>query len=85
MTDWTLSNEGLQQATVRYATMAHDLRPGVRRYNAFWSAFEGPVPSSPTPMASCPPGYTATPANETDRVARGYRRFHCYHDAQLVR
>lgn len=53
----------------RYAAELADIHPGLRRYNFFWSGLEGAVPPAATRFA-CPPGTTAVPANETDRVAR---------------
>ena len=38
--------------TLRYAALDADIQPGMRRYNAFWSAFES-APPSDTPQA-CP-------------------------------
>lgn len=68
--------------TRRYANIERDLQPGVRRYNAFWSGAE-PNPPSATPM-SCPSGYLAIPANESDRIARGFNLYHCYSEGFLT-
>jgi hypothetical protein len=70
--------------SLRYANLAADIAPGVRRYNFFWSTVES-VASSPTLPASCPPGTLRTPSSEADRVARGYNRFHCYAQGELER
>ncbi|MEK7480135.1 MAG: DUF5722 domain-containing protein [Patescibacteria group bacterium] len=48
-----------------------------REYNIFWSGFEsgGPV-SSLTPL-QCPVGTILVPANESERVTKGYHRYRC--------
>lgn len=65
----------------RYAAERVRLAPGNRRYNLFWTSFENAAPM-PAPGA-CPPAHELVPANETDRVARGYHAFHCYSTAAL--
>lgn len=72
---------GTPDLALRYASLETNIAPGNRRYNLFWMAFE-PTESSSTPL-TCDNGFIAIPANETDRIARGYLRFHCYSIAQL--
>ena len=67
----------------RYLALNATLRPGLRRYNVFWSGLE-PTPPSATPRA-CPAGFLAVPASEAERVARGYHLFHCYSTDTLTR
>ena len=79
MSDYCASAGG-GQLGARYATLQHDLAPGMRRYNAFWSAAESspPFPAG-SPPAACPPGTMLVPdGGEPARVARGYRAYHCY-------
>ena len=33
---------------------------------------------------TCGAGFKLVPDNETDRVARGYNRYHCYDESTLV-
>ena len=70
----------------RYANLA-PLKPGIRRYNIWWNAFESARPSAATAASrgACPAGTEAVPANATDGARRGYRRFHCYATAPLKR
>ena len=68
---------------LRYATLSRELQSGLRRYNAFWSAFEGRVPPSAAPIA-CPAGSELTPRNESERVRLGFAHFHCYDSATLA-
>jgi hypothetical protein len=76
----TGQHAALQQ---RYARLAA-LKPGIRRYNMFWSAFESAQqPSSAAPKA-CPPGFEPTPPNATEAARLGYHRFHCMSSAQLA-
>jgi hypothetical protein len=76
--------DGGETLSLRYTNLASDISPGVRRYNFFWSGVENAVPPSDAPLA-CPAGHTLTPSSEAERAARGYNRFHCYLDAQLLR
>jgi hypothetical protein len=66
----------------RYDNLEKLLSPGNRRYNMFWTSFEDAQPSSPAPI-SCDSSHILTPANESDRIARGYHNYHCYRIAQL--
>lgn len=67
----------------RYARLA-DLKPGIRRYNMFWSSFEsGKTPSSAAPMP-CPAGFELTPPNVSEASRLGYHRFHCMSSSQLT-
>eukprot|EP00039_Didymoeca_costata_P012770 m.185654 g.185654 ORF g.185654 m.185654 type:complete len:591 (+) comp15579_c0_seq2:183-1955(+) len=59
------------------------MKPGIRRYNMFWSAMEQ-IHSSSTSNISCPEGTIKTPANEEDKDKRGYRKYHCYNKAELL-
>jgi hypothetical protein len=72
---------GSTDLATRYASLEEFVTPGNRRYNLFWTAFE-PTKSSTSPLA-CGPGFIATPLNESDRVARGYLRYHCYSASQI--
>lgn len=50
---------------------------GVREYNIFWSGFESSgIASSPT-QTQCPADTVLIPANESERVAKGYHRYRC--------
>ena len=62
---------GLSPSTLneRYAAELSDIKPGLRRYNFFWSAMEGAIPAATNPP-NCPPGTTSVPSNETDRISR---------------
>lgn len=70
---------GQRNLQERYATIGSELKPGIRRYNFFWDGIEV-VASQATPFGSggCDAGFSPVPANESDRVARGYKRYHCY-------
>lgn len=81
MSGWAYAND-LHALELRYAALQRGIKPGLRRYNLFWSGLESGVPPSATPQM-CAPGFVAVPANETDRVARGYNHFHCFNVAQL--
>ena len=75
-----LSNPTVLKA--RYAALGK-MKPGIRRYNMFWSSFEL-APSITTPNAThCPTGSLLTPASEEQRAALGYHRFHCYANGQM--
>jgi hypothetical protein len=67
---------------LRYANLEQQISPGNRRYNFFWSSYEDQLPASPTPLA-CDASHILVPANESDRIARGYNRYHCYSLPQL--
>jgi len=73
----SLGAGGAEALTERYAALARELQPGLRRYNAFWSAAEGRVPPSITPL-ECPSGSELVPQNEAERLRLGYAHFHCY-------
>ena len=81
MSGWAYVND-LPALELRYSALQRGIKPGLRRYNLFWSGLESGVPPSATPQM-CAPGFVAVPANETDRVARGYNHFHCFNVAQL--
>jgi len=66
----------------RYNNLDKLLSPGNRRYNMFWNSFEDANPPSSEPI-SCDSSHILTPLNETDRIARGYNRYHCYSRARL--
>ena len=73
-------HEELQQ---RY-TQLGALKPGLRRYNMFWSTFEsGTTASSAVPIA-CEAGFELTPANTSVAASQGYHRFHCMRTSQLA-
>lgn len=61
---------GTAALAARYAKLDADIQPGNIRYNAFWTSFEGKVPSSAQPQ-TCPQGTSLVPANDTDKLARG--------------
>jgi hypothetical protein len=67
----------------RYAALQKTISPGLRRYNFFWASLEGGPPASSAPQA-CPATHTLVPANESQRLALGFRLFHCYSRAQLA-
>ena len=67
----------------RYATLSRELQSGLRRYNAFWSSFEGSYGAPSTKPIACPTGSELTPLNESERVRLGYAHFHCYDSRQL--
>ena len=69
--------DGGASLRARYANLEKGIAPGLRRYNFFWVALEGGPPAAATPLA-CPATHVLTPANESERVALGYRLFHCY-------
>lgn len=85
MASWLLGQpDGAQQLDLRYGRLAADLQPGLRRYNFFWAALEHPtITPSATPL-SCPSGYANFPANESERVRRGFAAFHCYSQAMTA-
>lgn len=84
MTDWVPVNEGVDQLDLRYQNAATVLKPGLRRYNAFWSNFEQTPPSPAGSPPSCPAGKLLVPTSESDRIARGYRMYHCYDNGTIT-
>lgn len=64
--------------TQRYSVLG-GMRPGIRRYNMFWSSFE---PTTSTANArKCDPGFELHPNRSEDGMA--WNRFHCYRTSQL--
>ena len=57
-----------------------DMGLGTHISNLYWSYIEStPVASSLSPV-QCPAGSKQYPANEAERVAQGYHRYHCYNN-----
>jgi hypothetical protein len=80
VTSYLISNGFYATLDARYASINATMQPGLRRYNLWWSSIESAVPSmakQPSPLA-CPNGTILVPSNETDRIARGFLRYHCY-------
>lgn len=84
MADWVSANEGEEQLAARYESMAQVLKPGLRRYNAFWSAVEPSASFPPGSPPTCPSRSILAPASEADRVRLSYHRFHCYDAATIL-
>ena len=66
--------------TARYEVL-RQMRPGIRRYNMFWSGFESAIASSSTSAIVCPAGTQKVPTSEASM--EGFSRFHCYSSSQL--
>ena len=79
----SLGAGGAEALTERYTALARELQPGLRRYNAFWSAAEGRVPPSSAQLV-CPSGSELVPPSEAERLRLGYAHFHCYDSAFLA-
>ena len=61
----------------RYKTL-NKLKPGIRRYNIWWNAFE-PLPSSSNLINfKCQNGFQLIPSSEEERIKLGFNKFHCY-------
>lgn len=60
------------------------MKPGIRRYNMFWSGLEPHPSSAAPPPGGCSAGLMLVPANATDRAARGYNNYHCYNVASVA-
>ncbi len=65
----------------RYAKLAQ-LGVGLKTYNAWWYTFErdGAPPSSSDPNLACPQWFHRVPANETERIQKGFKRYRCIAD-----
>ena len=63
----------------RYGGMKVGMDIGYRRYNVFWSEFEGSgfVPRG-NPNFSCPAGYVKFPVSQQQKQQMGFKSFHCY-------
>jgi hypothetical protein len=62
----------------RYAKL-RDAGIGLKKYDYHWRTIENDDagPSTPAPRV-CPATHTLYPADEDERIAKGYFRFHCY-------
>lgn len=57
------------QLSARYSALGK-MKPGIRRYNMFWSSMEL-VPSSEAPM-QCPQGQILVPSDPQQKLEQGY-------------
>lgn len=66
------------ELSTRYAKLK-GLGVAYKEYNFWWSGLESSgLTSSSTPIA-CPAGYQLFPANEAEKVAKGYNKYRCIH------